>query len=139
MLEQTLPLGINTSSPITWFVLVVAAIVLALTLSTRRATALPRAASNGARTGPARPNVRASDAGRWLAAQARFVEDPRGGCELARTIVAEVIGDRGPDAREPAGSVQRWQRACAILADEQASTDDLRAAFIDLRAVFDAS
>ena len=136
MSSQAIPLGMNFSSPVTWFVVVVALIVLGLTLSTRRRYTPPR--GNSATAGPARLDLRARYAQEWSAAQARFLEDPRAGCGQAQTIVTNLLGERG-FAAVPDGLEQRVAGAGAIVADARSTTDDLRAAFIDFRAVFDAA
>jgi hypothetical protein len=119
--------------------IVVALIVLGLTLSTRRRHTPPRGTrGNGATAGPARSALRSRYAQEWSAAQARFLEDPRVGCGQAQTIVTNLLGERG-FATVPDGLEQRFAGAGAIVADARSTTDDLRAAFIDFRAVFDAA
>jgi hypothetical protein len=139
MLDQTNPFGIDLTSPLAWFVIAMAMIVIALTLSTRRSNTRPRAAATPPPGQPA-PNADVNERYRaeWSAAQALFVEDPRAGCERARTIVAKVLHDSGSglDLTEPLEG--RYRAGCALATQPDASTDDLRQAFIDLRVVFDA-
>jgi hypothetical protein len=52
--------------------------------------------------------------------------------------VTNLLGERG-FAAVPDGLEQRFAGAGAIVADARSTTDDLRAAFIDFRAVFDAA
>jgi hypothetical protein len=125
VLAQALPIGINLTSPVAWFVIAAAFIVVALTVSTRRGQSRSRAAT------PARY------ADEWSAAQSRFVDDPRAGCKAAQAIVARMLRERGfaltPELRD-----RRYRAGCDTTARADASTDDLRRAFTDFRAAFDA-
>jgi hypothetical protein len=123
MSSQAIPIGMNFSSPLGWFVIVVALIVLGLTLLTRRRLTPPRGTrGNSATAGPAHFDLRSRYAQEWSAAQARFLEDPRAGCGQAQTIVTRLLGERGL-ATVPDGLEQRFAGAGAIVADARSSTD----------------
>jgi hypothetical protein len=132
MLGQAIPVGITIGSPITWFVIVVAVVVLALTLTTRRANIRP---AGGAPRLPA-GGTRADYAAQWSSAQTCFVDDPRAGCERAQAIVAGIMRERGI-ALDPADRrVRRFRAGCSIVERADASTDELRTAFIEFRTAF---
>jgi hypothetical protein len=54
------------------------------------------------------------------------------------TLVTGLVGERGLGAVQPDVLEGRLCAARAVVANERTSTDELRAAFIELRAVFDA-
>jgi hypothetical protein len=141
MLGQAIPFGISVNSPLTLFVIVVALIVVLLTLSARRANTRPRPRPGLAPPPPEPPEpVVPPDptANAWAAAQALFFDDPRAGCASAEALVASILqaGDLTLDAARLAA--RRFGDARAVLARSDASTDDLRWAFVEFRALYEA-
>jgi hypothetical protein len=132
------PVGIDLFSPITWFVAAVAAIVLALAVSTRRSNMRPRPipAVIVERVEPPAP-----DAAAWSAAQTLFFTDPRAACRDADRLVAKLLRERSCGtgaAAVPAQSVIPLAGARAVLGRVDPSTKELRAAFTAFHGVFDA-
>lgn len=136
MLDHAGPFGINLNSPVTWFVVAVGFVVLALTVSTRRVGTRPRGAFTRPPNNAFATGAHVRFAAEWSAAQARFLEDPRTGCRQAQAIVATVLERRG-FALTPELMDRRYRAGCKITARAGASTDELRRAFVDFRAAFD--
>ena len=100
---------------------------------------------------PLPPEQRDAFAADWREVQARFVDDPERSIALADALVAEVMGARGYPIEdfeqraadisvEHPGLVENYRKAHEIAVRHshgQANTDDLRAAFIDYRSLFD--
>lgn len=124
MFAQTVPIGINVNSPVTWFVIIVVAIVLALTLSTRR---------NAARARPVVMTARVEPSG-WPAVESLFVDDPRAGLAAAQSLVARVRMTRPQAPPED----KRYADACAVAVNERATTEEMREALLAFRALFNA-
>lgn len=97
---------------------------------------------------PLTPEQRAQYAIQWTAVQERFVDDPVGAAEQARALVTAVQKDRGYPAGDPddemanlsvnhANAVSGYREAREVTQRaSSASTDDLRQAVIQYRALF---
>jgi len=85
----------------------------------------------------------------WVAAQARFVDDPDGAVHTADTLVERLMAERGYPAadsdaelsdltREQAEVMQHYLAAHEIAAadDDDTDTDSLRRAMVHYRMVF---
>lgn len=97
------------------------------------------------------PDEQKRFAERWAAAQARFVDDPRGAVADANGLIKEVMQACGypmGDFEQRAADISvdhprvvsnyRAAREIAVRSDEgKASTEDMRQAFVYYRALFD--
>lgn len=100
---------------------------------------------------PLSPASRQRYATLWSAVQQRFVDAPDQAVQDADRLVSDLLGERGyptgdPDARdavlsvEHSGVMERYRRAHRVgllNADRQATTEQLRQAMVDYRAVLE--
>jgi hypothetical protein len=135
---SAVPIGISLNAPLTWVVVGIALIVLMLTLSTRRSQLRPRRSTAGASPPAVTTPVAAPASDQWASAQALFVNDPRAGCERARAIVTRAMRDQRVSFERPELLDRRYLIGCGLSAHPDASTDDLRVAFSNFHAAFDA-
>ena len=97
---------------------------------------------------PLEPTERSEFARRWSATQERFVEDPSAAVAAAGPLLLELMSARGysvdgnqrqrlADLSVDHGhTLDRYRAAHAISARLNASTEDLRLAMVDYRALF---
>ena len=99
---------------------------------------------------PLSPAARAKYSAEWTAVQEQFVDAPQGAVAGAHTLIVAVMTDRGYPTEghdqtvadlsvEHAGTLDRYRAAHAIserAAAGSASTEDLRQAMVDYRALF---
>lgn len=97
---------------------------------------------------PLPADARARFETRWEELQRRFVDTPQASVQSAEVVVTEVMqerGYRGPRIDEQLemlsvdhpGVVDRFRRALEVSRDRSASTEQLRTALTDYRAVFE--
>ncbi len=137
ILAQAVPIGIDVRSPLTWFGLAIGAIVLALTLSTRRGQSRPRPAPLGF---PARSPQPADAAAAldWASVQARFDENPATGLAAAQALVERAMSERRTAGVLRPALERRVALACERAAQPDANTESRRLALLDLREIFSA-
>jgi hypothetical protein len=97
------------------------------------------------------PSDREKFLARWKKCQAQFVDDPAGAVDEADALLAQIMRTRGYSADNPTEQltdiaaaypqhVERYRQACQIIERHRrtpGSTDDLRAAFLYYRSLFD--
>ena len=99
---------------------------------------------------PLEPAARAKYSAEWTTVQEQFVDAPQAAVAAAQTLIVAVMKDRGYPTEghdqtvadlsvEHAGTMDRYRAAHAIsdrAAAGRASTEDLRQAMVDYRALF---